>query len=741
MPNPGFMNKGGAPLPGTNPQMPGQPGQMGGMQAPPTEIPSEDELNAYPELNPEMTQNPKTKTLDAMLSKTNLMDELDADELTKLGSTVYEGWSEDCNSRKDWLNDYENWMKLAMQVAEPKNFPWAGASNIKYPILSIACMQFHARAYPMIVPPDGQVVKARVIGKDPEGKKSQKAKCTADFMSWQMMEQMQTWDEEMDKLLIMLPIIGSAFKKTYFDEARQVPCSELVHSKDLVVNYWAKSLETAERKTQEYYYTKRQLQEKFNSGEYEEPENMPDPQALGDRSEDKLSNTRAPATLGDDTPYRVLEQHRFWDIDGDGYPEPVIVAVLEQTQQVMRIVARWDSDGVITKNDKIIQIIPVEYFTKFPFFPNPDGGFYDVGFGRILGPINESANTIINQLVDAGTLSNLQGGWISKALRIKQGEQRFKPGEWKQVEATFDDLKKGVLPHQYKEPSAVLFQLLGMLLSASRELSSVSETMTGKMPGQNTPAYTTKETLEQGAKVFTAIHKRMFRSLAREIKKLYRLNQLYTPVEVIQMVSDADYAPELFKGDPNDIAPAADPQAVSASTKAMQAQQLIEMVKVHAVPNPAAAFKKVVELLEMDLTPEMMTPPPPQPDPKVEAEKMKQQGEMQMAQEEHKLKMQELQMEIEFKKQELEMKLEFEKAKIQLAYEQLGIKKQEAQIDMQISQMDMGMEQQQHQQNMVMSSQEHNQNLEQSGAQHQQKLAQTKEAAAAKPKPEAKSKK
>jgi len=726
------MNQGGAPPQGTSPQMPGMPGQAGsapGMQVPPTEIPTEDSLNAFPALNPEMTQNPATKSLDALLSKTNLMDELDAKELAKLGMAVYSGWMEDTASRQDWLKDYDNWMKLAMQVVETKNFPWPNASNIKYPILSIACMQFHARAYPMIVPPDGQVVKARVIGKDPDGKKRQKAKCTADFMSWQMMEQMETWDEDMDKGLMVLPIVGSFFKKTYYDDARQVNCSELVHARDLVVNYWAKSLETAERKTQEYYYTKRQLQEKFNAGEYEEPENMPDPIAVTSRATDPISKTQASGLLDETSPYRVLEQHRFWDIDGDDYPEPVIVTILEQTQQVMRIVARWDSDGVITKDDKIIQIIPVEYYTKFPFFPNPDGGFYDVGFGRILGPINESANTLINQLVDAGTLSNLQGGWVSKALRIKQGEQKFKPGEWKQVEATFDDLKKGILPHQYKEPSSVLFQLLGMLIQSSRELSSVSETMTGKMPGQNTPAYTTKETLEQGAKVFTAIHKRMFRSLAREVKKLYRLNQLYTPVEVIKMVTDADYANELFKGDPNDIAPAADPQAVSASTKAMQAQQLVEMVKVGAVPNPPAAFKKVLELLEVDLDPEMMTPPPPQPDPKAQTEQMKQQGEqqklqteLQMMKEEHQLKMQELQMQMQMLQQELQMKLEFEKAKLELEYQKLGIKQQESQMDMQIAQMDMGSQQVQHSQDMQMKQE-----------QHSQKMVQMKEAAAAKP--------
>ena len=165
----------------------------------------------------------------------------------------------------------------------------------------------------------------------------------------------------------------------------------------------------------------------------------------------------------------------FWDLDNDGYQEPYVITIEEQTKKVLRIVARFDSDGIYLNDEKkVVRIDSVEYYTKYGFVPNPDGGFYDIGFGHLLGHTNIAVNTLINQLVDAGTLANLQAGWIGKGLRVKLGDQPFRPGEWRQVNATGDDIKKQIMPLPFKEPSEVLFKLLGMLIESGPKLTNLT---------------------------------------------------------------------------------------------------------------------------------------------------------------------------------------------------------------------------------------------------------------------------
>jgi chaperonin GroES len=232
-----------------------------------------------------------------------------------------------------------------------------------------------------------------------------------------------------------------------------------------------------------------------------------------------------------------------------------------------------DDDG------RVVEIKPTQYYTKFGAIPNPTGSFYDIGFGHLLGPINESVNTLINQLVDAGSLSNLQSGFLGKGLRVSKGESRFRPGEWKSVNVTGDDIKKHVFALPVREPSNVLFQLLGMLVTSGKELASVAEIMVGKMPGQNTPAYTTKETVEQGMKLFTAIYKRIYRSLKSEFRKLYRLNKQYLDPQEIVDVLDMEIPQSDYEGSENDVIPSADPSAASSSDKFAKVQQIFPLMK------------------------------------------------------------------------------------------------------------------------------------------------------------------
>ena len=627
--------------------------------------------------------------LDTILNTVNLVDEIkDKETLLKIGKQVVEGFDIDLESRRPWEKDVEAWTKLALQIADKKTYPWPNASNVKYPLLATASMQFAARAYPSLVPSNGQIVKCQVIGSDPTGEKVARATRISEHMSYQIMFEMDDWEEDMDKLLLSLPIIGTVFKKTYWDSAKQRNESCLVFPKDLVVNYWAKSLEDAERKTQVYHYNKRKVKERVLQGIYADVE-LPEPNAyLLDQMGQSKATTQ---TLSDDdetTPYVILEQHMFYDLDGDGYAEPYVAIVEYSSKTVLRLVARFDVDGVLADQEgKIVSITPDEHFTKYSFVPNPDGGFYDIGFGRLLGTINASVDTIINQLIDAGSLSNLQAGFIGKGLRIKMGEGRFSPGEWKAVNATGDDLKKQILPLPVNPPNPVLLQLLQYLVQSGKELASIAEIMTGKMPGQNTPATTTQVAVEQGMRVFTAVYKRIFRSLAKEFRKLYKLNAKYLNPETEVSVLDEPIQQSDYFGDPNDLIPGADPSAVTQQEKQTKAQMLVQLMGLGTL-TPMAVTAFMLEAFEIPQADQFMQQPQQQPDPKAQALQMKAQIDQQKAQADMQMNQVKLQQQLaaDNERNQIKMQAEIQKLKLKEIETALAARQAAMQHQMTLSQ-------------------------------------------------------
>lgn len=541
--------------------------------------------------------------IDKLLESVNIAEKLKEDELTKIGNLVVEEFDLDQDSREMWLQKQEQWSKLALQVVEAKEWPWRDAANVKYPLLTISALQFGARAYPSLIPNDGKIVKARTIGKDDDGQKAQAAAMVSKHMSFQLMEEVPGWEEGMDKLLTALPITGCMFKKTYYDPLLKTNCSHIVFPKHLVVNYFARDLESASRVTEILEKYPNEIKERQNAGLFRDVD-LIDPSTTMEevlRSEIKQEQGLIEPSTDTDMPRIILEQHRFLDLDDDGYKEPYVVTVDYDTKKVLRIVARYYQDGIIRDADgKLERIVPTQYYTKFPFIPNPDGGFYDVGFGELLGPINHTVNTIINQLIDAGTLSNLQSGFLGRGIRMKGGEQNFRPGEWKVVNSTGDDLRKSIVPLPVREPSSVLFQLLGTLIQSGKELSTISEIMVGKMPGQNTPATTTMAAIEQGLKVFTAIYKRLFRALSEEFKKLYKLNKLYMGeytdfYDVSGVAQDLVVTKEQYnqiKG----VIPGADANVSSEAQRLAKSQALMELFPV--IPNKGEVLKRVLEAQE-----------------------------------------------------------------------------------------------------------------------------------------------
>ena len=571
------------------------------------------------------------KWIDAI----NIADDLDDTLLTTIGARVVEEYKIDDTSRADWKTKTQEAMDLAMQVAKEKSFPWPKAANIIYPLVTTAATQFAARAYPAIV--NGRsIVKGVVVGQDkgtpqlgqdgtplmqngpqgpqpvwaiPPGAKRVKADQIGDHMSWQLLDEQPEWEPETDQLLHLLPIVGCVFRKSYFDPTKGRNVSVMVSPMKFVVNYNAKSLEVAPRGTEEIEYYPREIEEMQRAGTFKAP---------------KTPYGEAEGAQGDrDKPHEFLEQHRYWDLDEDGYPEPYIVTVHKSSQQVARIVARYDADGIHfnSRTHKIAKIDPVHYYTKYDFIPNPDGGIYSVGFGQLLRPINEGINTVLNQMLDAATLQNAGGGFIGKGLSMNAGAIRFQMGEYKVVNVNGGTLRENLVPMEFKGPSAVLFELLGFLVEAGKEIAAVKDVLTGDQKASNVPATTTLALIEQGLKVFTAIYKRVHRALKSELNKLYRLNRVYGQQEM-QFEAGGEWQ-SVLKQDyqtGSGVQPYSDPSMVSDMQRMARTQFLLGFLQTPFV-QPLKILERAFEAADIENPAELLVEQIP-PNPEIAAKGM-----------------------------------------------------------------------------------------------------------------------
>lgn len=519
-------------------------------------------------------------SLKEIQGSANVAELLSEQDLATIGDRVWQDWSVDKEDRAGWEDKTRMAFDLALQVTEEKSFPWSGASNVKFPLVTIAALQYQARAYPSLLPsPD--VVKCRVVGDDPDGVKEARAQRVSSHMSFQILEEDESWEEQMDQALIAQAIVGCAFKKTFFSPSLGHNTSQHVLAKDLYIPYYAKSLDTASRITQVLYFSENDLYERFKRGVFLDWNRDAAPQdsetEVLEQAKQEAHGVTAPAH-DSSQPYEILEQHNWMDLDGDGYQEPYIVSIRKDTQTVLRIVARFKPSGVEKKGVDVIKITADQYFTKYPFIPSPDGSIYDLGFGVLLGPLNESINTLINQLIDAGTLSNTAGGFLGRGVKFRSGDNQFKPFEWKRVDSTGDDLRKGVFPLPVREPSQVLFQMLGLLIDYGERIGMAVDPLVGVNPGQNTPAETSRNMIAEGQRIFNSIFKRTYRSLKEEFRKWYNLNALYLDDEVEFYSISAGNARKVLISDyassPRDIVPAADPDMISDEQKNAQALAL-----------------------------------------------------------------------------------------------------------------------------------------------------------------------
>lgn len=566
----------------------------------------------------------------------NIADTLSADELGKLGGRIVRDYEKDEASRAEWKKRTEKAMDMALQVAGKRPQPLGPdySADITLPYLTVAALQFHARAYPAVVQ-NGQVVKGKVSGEDPTGQKEARAERLAKHMNYQLAEEMAEWDEQMDALLLALPIEGCEFKKTYYEPMKGRNVSEWVRPADFVVHYGTKTLDDCPRMTHilpDYY--PHVIAEKMRAGIWREVDLRLDSE---DDEEEK--------------PQCILEQHRLEDFDGDGVKEPYIITVHKETKEVLRIKARWEPTGIIVHDGENVhpafvqegaQVLPHErlhegcrlvkvegelYFTKYSFIPAPDGGFYDIGFGQLVGPMSEAADSIINRLLDSGTLSNLPMGFIGEGLKFANqsagtGEVRFKAGEFKKIKSTVTgNISDQIHQFKFPEPSMVLFSLLGFVTDQMTSITAVKDIMTGGDTGQNTPVGTTMALIEQGLKVFSAIYKRVYRALGHELRRIRDLNAIYLPVKDYFRVVDSPDPIEIqimdYQGDETDVQPVADP-TVATTMQRMAKAQFAMGLRGDPHINPGEVTKMVLEAADLPTDRLFVEQPPqPPPDPKM----------------------------------------------------------------------------------------------------------------------------
>jgi len=445
----------------------------------------------------------------------NIADELDSTELADIGRKVIDDYDTDEVSLDDLREQNKKAIALAKQTVVKKTFPWSGAANIKYPLISQAAMNFNARSYPELVQGD-KIVKAVVVGNDENQAKQERAERVSTHMSYQLTEEIPNWESDTDKLLMMLPIVGTMFREVAWDEINLRPSINLLLPDELTVSYYAKSLNLSDcrRISKKVTRFKNEILERERAGLW----------LKIDYTKDADDND-----IIEEDQQVFIQQCRYLDLDGDEYEEPYIVLVHEASGKVVRINALYDPTTVRinTEKEEVIKIEPLCLYSDYHFIPAFDGCYYSTGFGSYLFLMNSAIDSLINQLIDSGTLSNMQGGFVGKGIREKMGATPFAPGEWRPIDTRGGDLAANIVPLPSKEPSMVLYQLMVFLIDTGKQMSSITDVMSGVPQGQNTPVGTTLAMIEQGMKVMDAIYKRIYLGFKKEYKMLYKINQQY----------------------------------------------------------------------------------------------------------------------------------------------------------------------------------------------------------------------
>ena len=450
----------------------------------------------------------------------NLAEELEDKEIALIGKDLVRAYEDDKSSRKNWEDQYSKGLKMLGVVVEDRQDPFPGASGVHHPLLAEAATQFQARAIAEVFPPGGPV-KTQIIGKITD-KKLEQSQRVQDFMNFQLTQEIPDYFNELDQMLFYLALAGSAFKKVYFDNTLDRICSKFVPAEEFVISMENSDLETSERYTQVMKLTRNDIRKYQVSGVYKDiPLNKAQstPGANdGDMVEQTLQRLEGMSPSMADKIHTVLEVHTNLDIgeDKNEVALPYIVTIDLDSQKVLSIRRNWKEDDSLKRKRT--------YFIHYKYLPGL--GFYGFGLIQMIGGLQHASTGALRALLDSAAFANLNGGFRAKGARIEGGDITVSPGQWVEVEAYGDDLRKSFIPLPFKEPSPTLLQLLGVLTESGRRFASIADAMIGDSAGSG-PVGTTIALIEQGSKVYSAIHKRIHQAQGREFKLIYELNGEY----------------------------------------------------------------------------------------------------------------------------------------------------------------------------------------------------------------------
>ena len=540
----------------------------------------------------------------------NLAEILDDSVLGALSSDLRDKVDSDRDSRSDWEEAISKGLRLLGVNYEERSDPFLGASGVHHPLLSEAVTQFQAQAYKEMLPAGGPV-KTQIVGAPTQVTEDQ-AQRVEDFMNYQITEVMEEYDPDTDQMLFYLPLTGSTFKKVYFDPARQRAVSKFVPAEDLIVPYSASDLNTSERVTHVVRMTENELRKMQVSGVYKDVdlqgEEEEDPGPIK-QTENDLQGVRP--TYGDDV-YTLLEIHTELDLEGfedmndmgepTGVKIPYIVTLDEASGRVLSIVRNYrEEDPLLRKR---------QYFVHYKFLPG--FGFYGFGLLHTIGGLSRAATSILRQLIDAGTLSNLPAGFKARGVRIRNDDEPLAPGEFRDIDAPGGDLRNALMPLPYKEPSGTLAQLLGVIVDSGRRFAQVADAKVADVSSQ-APVGTTVALIEQGSKIISSIHKRLHYGQKQEFRLLSEIfanNPIPYPYFVGQNIP-AEVMAQDFDGRV-DIIPVSDPSIFSMSQRLSLAQTQLQLAQ--AAPqmhNLYEAYRRMYDALDVKDIGAIL--PPPQP--------------------------------------------------------------------------------------------------------------------------------
>ena len=497
----------------------------------------------------------------------NLVEEINEEDLQEISSTVIDSYTADKDSRAEWESMFERGFDLLGLKIEDAAEPFEGACTAVHPMLIESAVKFQSKAIQELFPSSGPV-KAQILGKQ-SVEREQQANRVQNFMNYQVTEQMPEYFDESERMLFHLPLIGSAFKKVYYDANLKRPVSEFVPIDQFYVSYYASNLRKAERYTHVIYRSPVDLARDMRSGIYSDIE-LPDattPNATSFSSKMDTILGLSP-TEDSDAQYTLLEQHCYLEIEED-FALPYIITVEEQSREILSNRRNYKKED---KNQE-----KISHFVHYRFVPG--FGFYGFGLMHFLGNLTMTATAAMRSLVDAGQFANLPGGFKAKGVRLVGDNEPISPGEFKEIEATGVDLSKAIIPLPYKEPSSTLFQMLGFITAAGQKFADSTEQIVADGANYG-PVGTTMALLEASSKFFSSIHKRLHKSQKDEFKILSRINYEYLPSEYPYEVPFADR--NVFKNDFDgrvDVIPVSDPNIPSNAHRMMIAQMALQMAQ------------------------------------------------------------------------------------------------------------------------------------------------------------------